>query len=143
MRIAAALLLLALAWPAAAAPAPVPPAAASSAKKILSENADLVVSITAAGPAGPIASKTRVQAQNQFSTSRGLKGAAGKSLDFSGVPVINPNNGKARMEFKGRASWGGEDFVEFTSAIEVELGVDAVVYDSEGVTVTIKIVAAD
>jgi len=143
MKIAAALLLLALALPAAAAPAPVSPPAASPAKKVLSENADLIVSITAAGPAGPISSKARVQAQSQFSTSRGLKGAAGKSLDFSGVPVINPNNGKARMEFKGRASWGGEDFVEFTSAVELELGVEAVVYDSEGVTLTITIVAAD
>lgn len=134
MKIAAAVLAFALAVPALAAPAP--------AKKILEENADLVVSVTVSGPTGVLAAKSRVQAQSQFSTLRGVKGK-GKTLDFSGVPVINPNSGKARMEYKGRAVWGLDDAVEFMSAVELELGVEAVVYDSEGVTVRIKITAAD
>lgn len=134
MKIAAAVLALALAVPALAAPAP--------AKKILDESTDLIVAVTVAGPTATLAVKSRVQAQSQFNTVRGVKGK-GKSLEFSGVPVINPNNGKARMEYKGRAVWGLDDAVEFMSAVELELGQEAVVYDSEGVTVRIKITAAD
>jgi len=135
MKIAAAVLALALAVPALAAPAPV--------KKILAENADLVVAISASGPAGAIASKTRIQAQSQFSAVRTVKGKSSKALAFSGVPVINPNNGKARMELKGRVSWGDDDAVELQTSIELELGAEAVVYDAEGVTVRVKISPAD
>lgn len=135
MNIAAAVLALALA---------VPAAAAAPDKKILAENADLIVTVSVSGPAGQIASKTRVQAQSQFNSVRSSKGKSpSRSLDFSGVPVINPNNGKARMEFKGRVAWGGEEAVELQSAVEVELGAEAVVYDSEGVTIRLKITAAD
>jgi len=134
MKIAAAVLMLAIALPAAAAPSP--------AKKILADNADLIVAVSVSGPGGPIASKSRVQAQSQFNGSVHLKKSARK-LTFSGVPVINPNNGKARMEYKGLVTWGEDDAVEFMSAVELELGSEAAVYDSEGVVVRIKITAAD
>lgn len=133
MNIAAAFLAVALALPAAAAPAP---------QKILPDNADLIVAVSVNGPGGAMAVKSRVQAQSQFNAVRGVKGK-GKSFDFSGVPVINPNNGKARMEFKGRAAWSADDAVEFMSAVELELGQEAVVYDADGATVRIKITAAD
>lgn len=134
MNIAAAALILALALPAVAAPA----------KKILTEDADLIVSIVVSGPGGAMTAKTRVQAQSQFNTALDLKAKSPhKTLTFSGLPAINPNNGKARMEYKGRASWGGEDLVELQSSVELELGSEALVYDSEGVTVRIKITAAD
>ncbi len=135
MRIHAALILLALALPAAAAPAP--------AKKILADNVDLIVTVSVNGPGGAITSKSRVQAQSQFNSALEMKTKTARKLNVSGVPVINPNNGKARMEYKGRASWGGDDAVEFMSAIELEVGAEALVYDAEGVTVRIKITAAD
>ncbi len=135
MRIIAVALLLALALPAAAAPSP--------ARKVVGENIDLIVSIAVSGPAGPIASKARVQAQSQFSAAVDIKGKSARKLTFNGVPVINPNNGKARMEFKGSADWGGGDAIVFMSAVELELGVEAVVYDAEGVTVRIKMTAAE
>ncbi len=135
MNIAAAVVLaLALALPAAAAPVP--------AKKILGENVNLTVLITVNGPGGTMSAKSRVQAQSQFSSIRGSK-AKGKSLEFSAVPVINPNNGKVRMEYKGRAVWSAEDAIEFMSAVELELGEEAVVYDSDGMTVRIKITSAE
>ena len=135
MIIAAALLALTLAVPAAAAPPP--------AKKILSDTTDLIVSVAITGAGAPIAAKARVQAQSQFSAAVEAKGKSPRKMIFNGVPVINPNNGKARMEYKGNASWGGGDAIEFMSAVELELGVEAVVYDSEGVTVRIKITAAE
>ena len=135
MNIATAVLVFALAVPAAAAPVP--------ARKILSENADLTVSVTVTGAGAPIAVKARVQAQSQFSAAVEAKGKSPRKMIFNGVPVINPNNGKARMEYKGSASWGEGDAVEFMSAVELELGAEAVVYDSEGVTVRIKITAAE
>ncbi len=134
MKIAAALLMLTLALPAAAAPAP--------AQKFLGENADLIVSVVVSGPAGQIASKTRVQAQSQFNAAVDIKGKSPRKMTFSGVPVINPNNGKARMEYKGGAVWGTGDAIEYSSAAELELGAEAVVYDSEGVSVRITITAA-
>ena len=135
MTIAAVVLALALAMPAAAASVPT--------KKILSDNADLIVTVSVAGSGAPIAVKARVQAQSQFNASVEAKGKAPRKMTFSGVPVINPNNGKARMEYKGSASWGEGDAIEFMSAAELELGAEAVVYDSEGVTVRIKITAAE
>lgn len=134
MKIIAALLALTVAAPALAAP---------PAKKILAENADLAVTVTVAGPGAPITVRSRVQAQNQFSAVQEQKAKSPRKLTFSGVPVINPNNGKARMEFKCAANWVGDAAVEFMSAIEVELGAETVVYDSEGVVVKIKIAAAD
>ena len=119
MNIAAVVLALALALPAAAASVPT--------KKILSDNADLIVTVSVAGSGASVEAK----------------GKAPRKMTFSGVPVINPNNGKARMEYKGSASWGEGDAIQFTSAVELELGAEAVVYDSEGVTVRIKITAAE
>jgi hypothetical protein len=46
------------------------------------------------------------------------------------------------MEYKLRASWG-DDSVELQSVIEAEIGAEALVYDSEGVTVRITFAAAD
>lgn len=135
MNIAAAVLAATLAVPAVAAPVP--------AKKILSDSADLIVSVAVTGAGAPIAVKARVQAQSQFSSAVEAKGKSPRKMIFNGVPVINPNNGKARMEYKGSASWGGGDAIEFMSAVELELGAEAVIYDSEGVTVRVKITAAE
>jgi hypothetical protein len=134
MKIAAAALALALALPAAAAP---------PAKKFLPEASDLIVSFVVAGPGGRLASKSRAQAQSQFNSVLDLKSKSPRrSLTISGVPVINPNNGKARMEYKLHASWG-DDAVELQSVIEAEIGADVLVYDSEGVTVRITFTPAE
>ena len=134
MKVLASMLALLLATPAFAAP---------YKKKILTENADLIVTVSVAGGGAPLTLKSRVQAQSQFSAAQDVKNKNPRKLTFSGVPVINPNNGKARMEFKGSASWGTDVSADFGSAIEVELGQETLVYDSEGVTVKIKIAAAD
>ena len=134
MNFAAAALVLLLVAPADAAP---------TQRKILPENAELIVTISVAGPGGSMTGKSRVQAQSQFNTDLNLKGKSPRKLIFNGVPVINPNNGKVRLEFKGRASWHGEDILELQSAVELELGVETVVYDTEGVVVKIMIAAAD
>lgn len=135
MNIMAAVLAIAFAIPAAAAPVP--------AKKILAETTDLIVAVVVSGPSGQVAAKSRIQAQSQFSITLDLKGKPHRKLALSGVPVINPNNGKARLEYKARASWGSEDVVEFMSAVELELGAETIVHDLDGVTVRIKITAAD
>ena len=121
MKTAAALLAVLLAVPAAAQP--------RKTAKELGETPDLVIALKVSGPGGALYTSPRVQAQSQVSST--VK-KDGKVLTFSAVPVVNPNNGRIRMEFKILAAWKG-DQADLQSAVEIELGKQAKIYDSEGV----------
>jgi hypothetical protein len=134
MKIAAAALAVLCSAAAHAAPAP----------KIASESAMLSVTAVVSAPGGGISTKTLVQAQSQFNAKVEVPGKQHRTFSFSAVPVINPNNGKVRAEYKASAQWlaSGESF-ESMSAFEVELGREVVLHDAEGVTLRVKIVLAE
>lgn len=133
MKIAAAIIPLFFAVSAFAAPAP--------AGK-LGDTPDLQVSVKVASAAGNMSAKTRVQAQSQFSLKRVSKDP--RQFVFSAVPVMNPNNGRVRMEFKLHAQWGksGEE-IELQSAVEFELGREIVIHDADDAVVRLLVVAAE
>ncbi len=131
MKTAAALLALALAVPAAAQP--------RKSAKDLGETPDLVLTLKVAAPGGALQASPRVQAQSQVSST--VK-KDGKVLTFNAVPVVNPNNGRIRMEFKILAAWKG-DSAELQSAVEIELGKEAVIYDADGVVMRLVATLAD
>lgn len=134
MKTLAALLALTLAAPAVAQPKK--PAAPPR------EDVDLVLTLKVVSSDGNLQAAVRVQAQSQASTTVRREGA---TLAFNAVPVVNPNNGRIRMEYKVSAKWGSKLGAEadVQSASELELGQEATIYDAQGVVMRLVAVRAD
>jgi hypothetical protein len=128
----------------AALACPVVAANHKGAKGKTSEDAMLTLRVTAKAAGGAITATARGQAQNQLSSKLVVMGKGGRTLVFNAVPVINPNNGRLRVEFKATADWSDtKEHIDLASAAEIAFDRESVVYDAEGVSFSITASKAD